>query len=268
LTAPSKSTQRRATIKETHAPLARIVSHLDRYLDIRGIADWDGAWNGLQIENSGTVTKIGAAVDGCEYTLREAARRGVNLLLVHHGLFWKGGRPWTGAAYRKMKLALGNDLALYSAHLPLDVHPAVGNNALLCASLGFKKKTPFLFGKGRFIGWQARCALTREDLARRLEKSLGSEVKIIPGGPARVTRVGVVTGGAGGEIYAAAGEGIDTFITGEGPHWTYAAAEELGINVLYGGHYATETFGVKALAAHLSERFGVPWEFIDHPTGL
>ncbi len=265
-----KSTERRAGIKDSRgaAPLGGITEYLDRYLNIRGVADWEGACNGLQIENSGSVKRIGAAVDGSEYTLRAAAERGVNLLLVHHGLFWKGGHPWTGATYRKMKLALENDLALYSAHLPLDLHPVVGNNALLCAALGLKKKTPFLRGKGQFIGWQARCALSLEELAARLAGAVGSKVKVIPGGPARVSRVGVVTGGAGGEIYEAAAEGVDTFITGEGPHWTYGAAEELGINVLYGGHYATETLGVKALAAHLSERFGAPWEFIDHPSGL
>src|SRR4029450_8804068 len=88
------------------------------------------------------------------------------------------------------------------------------------------------------------------------------------GGPVRVRRVGLVTGGAGGEVALAAAEGVDTFITGEGPHWSYTAAEELGVNLLYAGHYATETFGVKALAEHLSKRFRVPWEFIDHPTGL
>ena len=103
---------------------------------------------------------------------------------------------------------------------------------------------------------------------RRAEKALGSPVKLCPGGPKTARRIGVVTGGAGAEIFLAAREGMDTFITGEGPHWSYTAAEELGVNVIYGGHYATETFGVKALAAHLSRRFKLPWEFINHPTGL
>ena len=108
----------------------------------------------------------------------------------------------------------------------------------------------------------------REELSDRLEKVLGSKPHLSPGGPASIKRIGVVTGGAGGEIARAAGEGIDTFITGEGPHHSYTAAEELGVNLFYGGHYATETFGVKALAAHIAKRFRVPWEFIDHPTGL
>lgn len=272
MTTNSNLISRRPRIKKTNAPappaLSRICTWLDGYLKVAEVRDFDGAWNGLQVENSGAVTKLGAAVDACEFTLRAAAERGVNLLPVHHGLFWKGIPPLTGPAFRKMRTALDHDLAVYSAHLPLDVHPVVGNNALLCEALGFKKKEPFLFEKGQAIGWKTKCSLTRDALAARLEAALGSAVKVIPGGPERVASVGVVTGGAGSEIYKAAAEGVDTFITGEGPHWTYTAAEELGLNVLSGGHYATETFGVKALAAHLSARFALPWEFIDHPTGL
>src|SRR5207249_284221 len=103
---------------------------------------------------------------------------------------------------------------------------------------------------------------------KRLLKAVRGKVTVIPGGPAICRRIGVVTGGAGSELNLAASEGVDTFVTGEGPHWTYALAEELGVNVLYGGHYATETFGVKALAAEVSKRFKIPWTFVDHPTGL
>jgi putative NIF3 family GTP cyclohydrolase 1 type 2 len=110
--------------------------------------------------------------------------------------------------------------------------------------------------------------LPREDLVKRLEKATGIAPKLIPGGPEICRHIGVVTGGAGGELQVAADAGVDTFITGEGQHWTYALAEELGLNVLYGGHYATETFGVKALAADLSRKFRLPWTFLDHPTGL
>ena len=116
------------------------------------------------------------------------------------------------------------------------------------------------------------CALpiwiSRAELASRLAKATGAKPRMIPGGPASCRRIGVVTGGAGGELKLAAAEGVDTFVTGEGPHWTYALAEELGVNVFYSGHYATETFGVKALAGHLSVKFKVPWVFVDHPTGL
>lgn len=242
---------------------------MDRFLDLKNVADWPNALNGLQVENSGAVQKIGAAVDAGEPVIRTAAERGVNLLLVHHGLFWSGAQPLRDAFFRKIKIAIDHDMAIYSAHLPLDLHPRVGNNALLCRALGFQKTEPLFFEKGQFIGLKAKVSLTRAELVNRLEKALdGNLVRLCPGGPEHVSRVGVVTGGAGGEVAKAASEGVDTFITGEGPHHSFIAAEELGINVLLGGHYATETFGVKALAQHLSKRFGVPWEFIDHPTGL
>jgi putative NIF3 family GTP cyclohydrolase 1 type 2 len=159
-------------------------------------------------------------------------------------------------------------MAIYSSHLPLDLHPTVGNNALLCRALGLKQTQPFFFEKGQAIGLQAEASLSIGDLARRLEDAVEGAPHLCPGGPSRTRRIGVVTGGAGSQVAKAAAEGVDTFITGEGPHWSYTAAEELGINLFYGGHYATETFGVKALATHLSKRLKVPWEFIDHPTGL
>ena len=257
--------------RKTHRrSLREIAEELDRFLDAKNVADWPNALNGLQLENtSGAVAKIGAAVDASEATIRMAAERGVNLLLVHHGLFWQGAQPIRGAWFRKMKIALDADLAIYSAHLPLDLHPLVGNNALLCRALGLKKTEPFFFERGRHIGLKAAVKnLTRDTLIRKLEAALGGPVKISAGGPERIKQVGVVTGGAGAEIAKAAAEGVDTFITGEGPHWSFVLAEELGVNVLLGGHYATETFGVKALADHLSKRLRVPWEFLDHPTGL
>lgn len=248
--------------------LHTLTDYLDRYLKIKAVADWPNALNGLQIENGGAVKKIGAAVDACESSIHAAAKAGVDFLIVHHGLFWSGAQPLAGAQFRKMKMALDHNLAVYSAHLPLDLHPVVGNNALLCRALGFKKTAPFFFEKNQFIGLQTKLAMDRETLVRRLEKALGSPVRLCPGGPQKTARIGVVTGGAGAEIYKAAGEGVDTFITGEGPHWSYTAAEELGVNLIYGGHYATETFGVKALAAQLARRFKLPWLFIDHPTGM
>lgn len=248
--------------------LAKATVYLDSLLKISSITDWPQAHNGLQIENSGRITKIGATVDACEFTIRAAASAGIDFLLVHHGLFWSGVQPLTGAQYRRIKSALEHDLALYSAHLPLDVHPRFGNNALLCKALGFGSTKPFFFEKGTHIGLQCEVSLTRDALAQKLEAAVGGPVHVCPGGPEKVRRVGVVTGGAGAHVATAAAEGVDTFITGEGPHWSYTAAEELGINLLYAGHYATETFGVTALAAHLAAKLKVPWSFLDHPTGL
>lgn len=248
--------------------LAEIVRYADEMLRLAEIEDYPNALNGLQIENSGEVTKIGAAVDASARTMQMAARNGVDLLVVHHGLFWQGLQPVTGPFHRALKLALENNLALYSVHLPLDLHPTIGNNALLAQALGLEKTDPFLELMGQPAGVVASAELRRDELLTKLEESLGGPVRCIGTGPMETKRIGIVTGGAGGEIYAAAREGIDTYITGEAPHWAAVAAEELGINLFLGGHYATETFGVKALAAELAEKFSLAWEFLDHPTGL
>src|SRR6266516_7155651 len=248
--------------------LAKIVEYTDRYLRIREIGDWQNALNGLQIENSGRVTKIGAAVDVSTRVLTAAAKQDVDLLLVHHGLFWPGLQTVTGAFHRQLKLALENSIAVYSAHLPLDVHPIVGNNAQLAAALGLRSTTPFLEEKGQLIGLKARTSVSRDELVRKLEKSLDGKVKALAFGPKKIKTIGIITGGAGSEIYRVAEEKIDTFVTGEAPHWAAVAAEELGINLLLGGHYATETFGVKALAAHLAMGFKVSCAFIHCPTGM
>ncbi len=248
--------------------LSEVVDYTGKYLRIRDIGDWDNALNGLQIENSGRVTKIGAAVDVSTRVLTAAAEKDVDLLVVHHGLFWPGLGTVTGALRRQLKLAFENDMALYSAHLPLDLHPEIGNNAQLAKSLGLRSTTRFFEEKGQLIGLKARASIPRDELLRKLEKSLDRKAQAFRFGPKKTKTIGIVTGGAGSEIYRVAQEGIDTFITGEAPHWAAVAAEELGMNLLLGGHYATETFGVKALAAHLSKKFKMPFEFIDCPTGL
>jgi dinuclear metal center YbgI/SA1388 family protein len=248
--------------------LSEIIEYADEYLRIPDIEDWPNALNGLQIENSGRVTRIGAAVDVSTRVLNEAARKDLNLLLVHHGLFWPGLQPMTRSLHRQIKLAFENDIALYSAHLPLDIHPKVGNNAQLARSLGLRSTTPFFKEKGHLIGLKGRASIVRDQLVRRLEKSLGGKVKAFMSGPKKTKTIGIITGGAGAEIYRVAEDNIDTFITGEAPHWAAVAAEELGMNLVLGGHYSTETFGVKALAAHLAERFNISWTFIDCPTGM
>jgi dinuclear metal center YbgI/SA1388 family protein len=250
------------------AALAKIVRYCEQLLRTAEVKDYDRALNGLQVENRGRVSRIAATVDASLATVRLALAARADLLLVHHGLFWGSSQPWTGKRYELMCLLLENDLAVYSSHLPLDAHPKLGNNARLCAALGLKRTRPFFFDHEQFIGLQATTKISRQELAARLERATGQKPLVIPGGGEICKRVGVVTGGAGGDLAKAAREGVDTFVTGEGPHWTYALAEELEINVLYGGHYATETFGVKALAEHLSRRYKVPWTFLDHPTGL
>jgi dinuclear metal center YbgI/SA1388 family protein len=276
--------------------LSDIVTYTDHFLRIGDVSDWDNAVNGLQIENSGRVTRIGAAVDVSTRVLTEAAKKHVDFLIVHHGLFWPGLQPVTRSLRRQLQLAFENDMALYSAHLPLDIHPKVGNNAQLVGALelksakqncrasvsdanpidrrftktSYKTKSaqPFLEEKGQPVGLKMSVSMRPNELVRKLRKALNGPVKFFDFGPKQIRTIGVVTGAAGSEIYRVAQENIDTFITGEAPHWAAVAAEELGMNLLLGGHYATEVFGVKALAAHLSKRFRVPWEFIDCPTGL
>lgn len=248
--------------------LNEVVAYMNELLGIPQMGDYPNSLNGLQVENSGGLSRIGAAVDACEAVVAEAAAAGVDLLLVHHGLFWGGLAPLTGAAYRKTRMILEADMAVYSAHLPLDAHPELGNNVLLAEALGLENGTRFFETSGNPIGWKFDAEINREVLRDLIEKAVGGSVHLAPGGPVLSRSIGVVTGGAGGDLAKAAESGVDTLITGEGPHWTYTAAEELGINLFYAGHYATETFGVKALAARISEKFSLPWQFLDHPTGL
>lgn len=245
-----------------------IVRYCDRLLRTDRFTDYEGAVNGLQVENRGAVTRLAAAVDASLATIKLAIGTRADLLLVHHGLFWSARRPWTGKTYEMLRLLIGSDLAVYSSHLPLDVHPRLGNNAQLCAALGLRNPEPFFLHEDQEVGLQARVRVPLEELKQRLAAATGGEPIVIPGGPSVCQRVGVVTGGAGRQLQRAAEDGVDTFITGEGPHWTFALAEELGVNVLYGGHYATETFGVKTLAEELSQKFDLPWSFLDYPTGL
>lgn len=249
--------------------LTDLTAHLDTLLQIASVPDYPNALNGLQLENrKGEVTKIAAAVDAHLPVVERAIARGCDLLLVHHGLFWSGLQTVTGPAFAKMRACLDGNLAVYSAHLPLDGHAELGNSLLLGQAMGIEGWLPFYPFKNYPIGVRAVVDLPRDEVQRRLEAALGGRAHLCPGGPAQVKNIGVVTGGAGSEVATMKAAGIDTFITGEGPHWSYTLAEELGVNVLYGGHYATETFGVRALAAQLCQRFELSWEFIDHPTGL
>lgn len=245
-----------------------LAEYLDGLMRVRETPDYGNAWNGLQIANTGEVTRVAAAVDATEESIRAAAERGCNGLIVHHGLFWDGPGPITGRRYRRLKLALQNDIAVYSCHLPLDVHAELGNNVLLARELGVTVSGSFGSFEGMPTGVTGALQIRREALAARLDDLLGSRVKLIPGGPEVNARVGIITGGAGSMISAAIDAGVDAFITGEGAHHTYFDAMEGGVNVYYAGHYATETFGVRALAAHVAERFELEWEFIDLPTGL
>lgn len=248
--------------------LADLVAYLDDYLAVADVPDFPNAYNGLQVQGGRPVRRVALAVDATQATIDAAVGDGADLLLVHHGLFWDGAAPLTGRRYRRIRALLEGDLALYSAHLPLDVHDQVGNNVVLARALGVEIEGRFGEYKGMPLGVWGRLELRREALAARLDQILGGRVRLIAGGPERVTRVGIVTGGAGSEIQSARRAGLDAFVTGEGAHHNYFDATEGGINLYFGGHYATEVWGVRALGDQLRERFGVETFFIDRPTGL
>jgi len=248
--------------------LRLLVDYLDRKLRHADIEDYPGARNGLQVENDGEVKRIATAVDSHEGVLEAAIQLRADLLIVHHGLFWGETTPWTNVTHRKIKLCVENNLAVYSSHLPLDAHPELGNNILLAQAIGLRKTIPFCEAFGTRIGRRARVNLTLAEIVHRLAMALGQAPQVVYRSHEKVRNVGLVTGGAGSELASAAAQGIDTFITGEGSHSSFGRACELGVNLIYGGHYLTETFGVRALSEHLARRYKVPARFIDFPSGL
>jgi dinuclear metal center YbgI/SA1388 family protein len=248
-----------------------MLQYLDGYLGIPDHPDYAPALNGLQVEGARDVRRVVAAVDASEAAIMAAVDEGADLLLVHHGLFWDGLRPVTGRRYRKLRLLMENGIALYSAHLPLDGHPEVGNCAVLARTMGLDVQGRFAAYKGVDIGWWGTLDPATDPLGLRERVSRavgGGPVHLIPGGPDRVETVGVVTGGGASFVADAVALGLDALVTGEGAHHTHFDAMEEGIHVCLAGHYATETFGVKALAGHVAERFGLEWTFLEQPTGL
>ena len=250
------------------AKLEPILHFLERSFEVSSFPDYPYALNGLQVQGPDEVQLIGAAVDASEETISEAVRQGVQLLLVHHGLFWGGLGPITGPRYRKVAALIKGNMGLYGLHLPLDAHPDFGNNALVLRSLDLPPEGRFGFYKEVEIGWWARAELDRDEISQRLAKAVGGETRVIPGGPEVVKKVGVLTGAGASSLEEAADQGLDTLITGEAPHHSYHEAMEMGLNLILAGHYATETFGVKAVAGKLAEEFDVSWVFLHFPTGL
>lgn len=248
-----------------------LFQYLDEYLGVAGHPDYSTALNGVQVEGAVDVSTVAVAVDASLASIEAAAELGAELLLVHHGLFWDGLRPVVGRRYRRLKALMDAGMALYSCHLPLDGHAEVGNCILLARAIGLAPEGRFGQYQGTDLGWwgvlpePANVEALRERVSRAVG---GGPVRLLEGGPQSVERVGVITGGGGSFVRAAAEAGLDAFVTGEGAHHTYFDAAEFGTHVLFGGHYATETFGVRAVGEHLVERFGLTSHFIDQPTGL
>lgn len=252
--------------------LSEIVDYLDDLLDTDAIPDYPQAINGLQLANrSGEVTKIACAVDATAPMIEKALAVGADFLIVHHGLFWQGAQPLRGRIFEKYANAIEGGLAIYSSHIPLDVHPEFGNNARLAHKVRPAAEwQPAFDWKGIKLGLAADLAnVTFGELANAVERAVGTRLLGRFGSessPAGKTLV--ITGGAGSEIGAVAAAGYDTLISGEAPHWAHGMSEEAEVNLILGGHYATETFGVKALGEHLEGKFGENFEFLDHPSGL
>jgi dinuclear metal center YbgI/SA1388 family protein len=262
------------TAPRAGAGLDEIVPWLDDLLQTQATPDYAGALNGLQLEHVGPVVRIAAAVDASLRTVEQAVASGANFLIVHHGMFWAGAQHIRGALHRKIQLLIQHDIAVYSSHLPLDRHAALGNNALLAHALGLTPSATWYAYKGVPIGTVASADVGTRELAERVRAfslSHDHHAVITPHAPDRQSRViAICTGGGASSdsIREAVALGADTLIVGEGPHHTAIDAEEANVVVMYAGHYATETLGVKALAGALSERFGLPWSFLSAPTGL
>ncbi len=250
------------------AELESILCFLDDLFRPSDFPDYPDAHNGLQVSGPPEVALVGAAVDASETTLRAARERGIDLLLVHHGLFWGGAMPLTGARFRKVETLVRGDMGLYSMHLPLDAHAELGNCVLLGRALGLEPRGRFGSYQGVDVGWWAEAGLSRQELVERLGRAVGGDVRLVPGGSERLDRIGILTGAGASSLAEAASMGLNALVTGEAPHHAYHDAMEAGINLYLGGHYATEVFGVRALAQRVGEKFGVPWVFLDHPTGF
>jgi dinuclear metal center YbgI/SA1388 family protein len=251
-----------------------IAEHLDLLLRTAEVPDYSGALNGIQVENTAPISRVAVAVDASLQTIDGAIESGANLLVVHHGLFWSGAQPVRGRIYQRYQRLIANDLAVYSSHLPLDLHPTVGNNTLLAHALGLVPSGGFARYQTVQVGVMGLADVDTASLVARADdiaRAEGGAVVTVGLREGRRTRRWAICTGAGASsesLREAAANNVDTLIVGEGPQHTAVEAMELGIAVLYVGHYATETFGVRALGAELERTFGLPWSFVAAPTGL
>lgn len=244
-----------------------LVHYLNDYLRIDRIQD--ASRNGLQVEGRAKVERVSLAVDACLQTIRATARYKADMLIVHHGLFWSRHEQITGVMAKRVATLMQNGISLYAAHLPLDCHEEVGNNVELIRLFGLDAAGSFGMYNGVEIGCIGESAspLSRRGLRARIEKVMRARPQILAFGPQRIRRVAVCSGGAAALTAEAKDRGCDTFVTGETSHVAYHIAKEAKINVIYAGHYASETVGVKALGRHLTKRFGLVCRFINAPTG-
>ena len=246
-----------------------LVTYLNDYLRVKEIQDI--SQNGLQVEGPEEVTQVAFAVDGCQAVFEQAIAAGAQLLIVHHGLFWSEPALLVGPLFQKVRMLIKGGCGLYAVHLPLDLHSEVGNNAELVRLLKLKDVRTFGDYHGVEIGFGGTLdsPVSLDVLADWLAQATGERpICVLVHDPERVLQVGCISGGAASMMDQVAEAGFDTFVTGETSHTHFHRAADYGLNVIYGGHYATETLGVKALARHLAEKFGLETIFLDSPTGM
>ena len=251
-----------------------IAERLDTLLRTTEIPDYAGAVNGLQFANRREVTRVATAVDFSARTVHAAVAASAHMLLIHHGMFWGGIHPITGIVYDCYAALVANDIAVYASHLPLDMHPELGNNALLARRLDLVPTSRFARYKTVDVGLSGVADVSTAQLVEKandLAREAGGRVTVTSFPREHRTRRWAVCTGAGADsdtIREASLRGIDTLIVGEGPHHTAVQARDLGIVVIYAGHYATETLGVRALGDVVATEFGIESTFLDLPTGL
>lgn len=249
--------------------LDEIAGFLDKYLEIDRYRD--SSWNGLQVEGKDRVRKILCCVDASSETFRKAVDFRADLIVVHHGHFWKNGNPsLRGWQKKRLDILISRGISLYACHLPLDRHRKVGNNALLLKAIGASVSGDFGQYEGTAISWMGTmrkpCAVA--DVTKTLDARLSTRCRVLAFGPPRIRSVAVCSGGGGyGLFHEAVDRKVDLYLTGDTIEG-YAAARDAGMNVIFAGHHATETLGVQALAGLLSRKFPVEAEFLDIPTGL
>ncbi len=244
-----------------------LVAYLDDLLSIKTIADYGP--QGLQIEGRKEINRLAVGVDTAHATIDGALAAGVDMLIVHHGIFWGPPKRLVGAFGYKVRRFFEADLNLYAAHLALDAHPTLGNNAELCRLLALTPTGSYFNFKGLDVGLIAEpdAPIPFAGLVARFTDALQPPLKADASGPELVRKIAVCSGDAARSLEEAFELGCDTLVTGELDYTMAHAPEELGMNVIYGGHYVTETLGVQALARHLNEEFGLPWAFVDVPVG-
>lgn len=240
-----------------------IVNYCDQRTKISEIKDFPGSYNGLQLENSGEVLKIGAAVDAGLVPFQKAISTGIDFIITHHGLFWTPPIPLINSAYEKVKLCIDHNLAVYGSHLPLDCHPEIGNNAILAQKLQLEPIASFLPYEGVDIGLITKNTQSRKDLSNRLKSLFPKGINSMEFGTDTPSKIAILTGSGQSAVDKILDAGADTLITGELKQHHFNLAQELKLNLYACGHYATETFGVDALAQEVSAKFDLPYEFIE-----